>query len=103
MTSEIKSYIDQIGTKSREIHQKLVIERERTASMMIEISRLKEQVQHQSEKISELQGEVNGLHKSLTEQHEQVQLIDSSESVFEIDHLVKEIDFCIQQLKIANE
>ena len=103
MTSEIKSYIDQIGTKSREIHQNLVIERERSASMVIEISSLKEHMQQQSEQISELQGEVNKLHESLSEQHEQVQLIDSSESVFEIDHLVKEIDFCIQQLKIANE
>ena len=40
MTSELKSLIEQIGAKSRQLHQSLVTERERVRSMTDEINRL---------------------------------------------------------------
>jgi chromosome segregation ATPase len=102
MTSEIKTYIEQIAAKSRQLHQLLVAERERSASMLQEVSRLNEVVEQQEQTIFSLQNELTTVQTKLTEQREQVQEIPSSTKEFEIDGLVREIDFCIQQLKIAN-
>ena len=102
MTSEIKTYIEQIAGKSRQLHHLLVAERERSASMLQEVSRLNEVVEQQEQVILSLQNELTIVQTKLTEQREQVQEIPSSTKEFEIDGLVKEIDFCIQQLKIAN-
>lgn len=102
MTSEIKTYIEQIAGKTRLLHHLLVAERERSASMLQEVSRLNEVVEQQEQMIASLQNELTTVQTKLTEQREQVQEIPSSTKEFEIDGLVKEIDFCIQQLKIAN-
>jgi uncharacterized protein HemX len=103
MTSEIKSYIDQIRAKARQLHQQLVIERERSTSMDLEISRLKELLTQQESQLTSVKDELVAVTDQLAEQREQVQVQSTSRGDFEIDGLVKEIDFCIQQLKIANE
>lgn len=103
MTSEIKSYIAQIRAKAQQLHQEKVLESERSASMLVEISRLKEELAQQNQLISTLKEDLIAANNQLIEKREQVQVPSVSRKDAEIDVLVKEIDFCIQQLKIANE
>ena len=102
MTPEIKNHIERIAAKSRQLHQLLVTERERSSSMLQEISRLNELVEQQESSIQSLQTELNVVQSKLTEQREQESVPPVKINDMEIDGLVKEIDFCIQQLKIAN-
>lgn len=104
MTEEFRTYIEQIRNKSRELHQKLVVERERCSSMSAEVTRLEELVQGQAATLEELNAQSQEMQQLLNEQREQVQLLQQETSKdVAIDGLVKEIDYCIQQLKIANE
>lgn len=105
MTEEIRTYIEQIRTKSRELHQSLVVERERVGSCELEIKRLEELLKEQETTMGLLKSHADSLQQSLDEQREQVRLqkADEESKDLEIDGLVKEIDFCIQQLKMANE
>lgn len=104
MTEELRSYIEQIRNKTRELHQSLVIERERCSSLSTEVTRLQELVHTHLGTIEELHTQKDELQQSLNEQREQVRLSQQGASRdLAIDGLVKEIDFCIQQLKIANE
>ncbi len=103
MTSELKSLIEQIGAKSRQLHQSLVTERERVRSMTDEINRLNAEVSEFQNQKKVLEDELQNLKSELDQVREQVQVQPVSTNGVEIDVLVKEIDFCIQQLKIANE
>jgi hypothetical protein len=106
MTEEFRTYIEQIRNKSRELHQSLVIERERCSSLTAEVTRLKDLLQAQTGEIGELKAHAGELQQLLNEQREQaLRSQENSEQSKDlaIDGLVKEIDFCIQQLKIANE
>lgn len=103
MTEEFRTYIEQIRNKSRELHQSLVIERERCSSLTAEVIRLKELLQAQEGEIGELKTHAGELQQLLNEQREQALKSQEQSKDLAIDGLVKEIDFCIQQLKIANE
>ena len=103
MTSELKSLIEQIGTKSRQLHQSLVTERERVRSMTDEVNRLNAEVSEAKTQKKAMEEELQSLKSELDQVREQVQVQPVSANGVEIDVLVKEIDFCIQQLKIANE
>src|SRR4051812_48996250 len=101
MTSEIKAYIDQISAKAHELHTLLVAERERSGSLLSEVSRLNDVVGTQRNELDLLKQELESVTAKLTEEREQVPHIQNNG--LDVDALVKEIDFCIQQLKIANE
>lgn len=103
MTSELKSLIEQIGTKSRQLHQSLVTERERVRSMTDEINRLNSEISGYQNQKKAMEDELQSLRSELDQVREQVQAQPVLTNGVEIDVLVKEIDFCIQQLKIANE
>ncbi|AEA44157.1 hypothetical protein [Fluviicola taffensis] len=103
MTSELKSLIEHIGAKSRQLHQSLVTERERVRSMTDEINRLNAEVSEYQNQKKTMEEELQSLNSELNQAREQVQVTPVSANGVEIDVLVKEIDFCIQQLKIANE
>ena len=103
MTSELKSLIEQIGAKSRQLHQSLVTERERVRSMTDEINRLNADISDFQNQKKAMEEELRSLKSELDQTREQVQAQPVSAKEVEIDVLVKEIDFCIQQLKIANE
>ncbi|ASS47519.1 MAG: hypothetical protein A3D31_16945 [Candidatus Fluviicola riflensis] len=104
MTEEFRTYIEQIRNKSRELHQQLVVERERCSSLSTEVTRLEELLQEHTSTIEELRAQSQELQQLLNEQREQVQQPQEDPSKdLAIDGLVKEIDFCIQQLKIVNE
>jgi len=105
MTGEFRKYIEQIRQKSLELHQSLVVERERTGSYSAEINRLEELLKEHAQTVEVLKAQAEELQQLLNEQREQVRQQPSVEVSRDnaIDGLVKEIDFCIQQLKIANE
>ncbi|WP_300665736.1 hypothetical protein [Fluviicola sp.] len=103
MTSELKSLIEQIGAKSRQLHQSLVAERERVRSMTDEINRLNAEISEFQNQKKMMEDELQNLKTELSQVREQVQVPPVSTNGVEIDVLVKEIDFCIQQLKITNE
>ena len=103
MTSELKSLIEHIGAKSRQLHQSLVTERERVRSMTDEINRLNSEISVYQNQKKAMEDELQSLRSELDQVREQVQAQPVSTKSVEIDVLVKEIDFCIQQLKIANE
>jgi UDP-N-acetylmuramyl tripeptide synthase len=105
MTGEFRRYIEQIRNKSLELHQSLVVERERANSYVTEISRLETLLEEQVQTVEELRAQNAELQQLLNEQREQVRQQPPAEVSKDaaIDGLVKEIDFCIQQLKIANE
>lgn len=105
MTSELKSLIEQVGAKSRQLHQSLVAERERVRSMTDEINRLNAEISEFQNQKRSMEEELHGLKTELSQAREQVQAqpVSTNTNTVEIDVLVKEIDFCIQQLKIANE
>jgi chromosome segregation ATPase len=103
MTSELKSLIEQIDKKSRQLHQSLVTERERVSSMKEEMNRLHSEISEYQTQKKTMEEELQSLKSELNQAREQVQVTPVSTNGVEIDVLVKEIDFCIQQLKIANE
>lgn len=104
MTEDIKLYIDRIRSKSLELHQSLVLERERVGAFSLELTRLKELVENQTKMIDELTTANHTLTEELTLQRKEAQVSQNSDNKdFAIDVLVREIDFCIEQLKIANE
>lgn len=103
MTSEMNTVIAEIRAKALQLHQDLVTERERISAMSEEISRLNEHLKLEKEQSVSLKLANDELQESLNEKREQVQPHSTGSSDQEIDVLVKEIDFCIKQLKIANE
>ena len=105
MTEEFRKYVEQIRQKALELHQSLVVERERSGSLTAEISRLEGLLNDHKQTIEELRGQAETLQQSLDEQREQAsqQSVNGYSDDQAIDGLVKEIDFCIQQLKLANE
>jgi len=100
MTSEIKAYIDRIQAKVQHLNTMLVTERERSGSLLVEVSRLNEVVENQTDELKKLQSDYEELTAKLSEEREPV---SAESNDLDVDALVKEIDFCIQQLKIANE
>lgn len=103
MTSEMNTVIAEIRAKALQLHQDLVTECERISAMSEEISRLNEHLKLEKEQSASLKLANDELQESLNEKREQVQPHSTGSSDQEIDVLVKEIDFCIKQLKIANE
>lgn len=104
MTEEFRTYIEQIRLKTRTLHQSLVVERERSGSLSAEVTRLEGLLEENRALNAELKAQAEELQQLLNEQREQVRQSEQETAKdLEIDGLVKEIDFCIQQLKIANE
>lgn len=104
MTANIKSLIEQISEKSRSLHHLLVIERERASSFEVEINRLRDENSALLDKQEVLSQEVHSLKTEISQQNSMNnEVADVKSNDLRIDSLVREIDFCIQQLKIANE
>ena len=100
MTSEIKAYIDRIQAKVQHLNTLLVTERERSGSLLAEVSRLNEVVENQNSELKKMQSDYEELTAKLSEEREPA---SAESNDLDVDALVREIDFCIQQLKIANE
>jgi hypothetical protein len=80
-----------------------VTERERNASISAENQRLGSLLSEQEAELNALKAAHTAALQELSEKREQAQIQPVTRNELAIDGLVKEIDFCIQQLKIANE
>jgi len=102
MTDNIQKIIDQILSKSNFLHKIVIEERDKNSHLNIEIERLNKLLSEKNEECLLLSKNLDSVQSalSLTENkviENPVQTIGKSEQ--EIDELVKEIEFCIEQLK----
>jgi predicted transcriptional regulator len=102
MTDKIQQFIDEITRKSRSLHHQLVEERMKNEQLRTEIVNLQEQlmansgqIESQSLEITKLKGELEAAKLQVIEEP----IVSDHRKEEEIDELVKEIEYCISQLK----
>jgi chromosome segregation ATPase len=101
MTTEIQNLIDQIRAKSISLHVELMNERMKCQTIQLELESLKSELSNQKIKEQDYLTQLSNLTSKLEEAGNQV--VEPSKSIArkdeEIDELVKEIEYCINQLK----
>ncbi len=101
MNARIQQHIDEIKAKSLSMHVNLQNERAKCLNQQIEIDTLKVELDDLKIKNENLTSQVNLLQDQLEEAKGQV--VSSSDFPHrnneEIDELVKEIEYCISQLR----
>ena len=102
MTEEIQKIIDQIHSKSMALHKVLLEERDKNGHLNSEIERLNKLLSEKNEECFALSTDLELVRSALYSAENKViekpvQTIGKNEQ--EIDELVKEIEFCIEQLK----
>jgi division protein CdvB (Snf7/Vps24/ESCRT-III family) len=102
MTGKIQQIIDDIRGKTETLHRQLQEERATSARLQNEITELKTIIEKKEQHESLLFSDIEKLKMELETTRNQVQ--DSSDFSVrnrdeEIDELVKEIEYCISQLK----
>jgi hypothetical protein len=102
MTEQIEKSIEQILEKVKALHTDLHKERSRTSSALQEIDKMKENLLAATEREFLLNTEIEALKSSLLLAENKVvevpiQTLGKREE--EIEELVKEIEYCIEQLK----
>ena len=102
MSDRVSKLIDSIKGKANELHQDLQSERNKSASLENELTALKSElnaksleIQTSKDKLAQLGGQL----KTLSEQKVDQQSSGADISDEQIDELVREIEFCIAQLK----
>lgn len=101
MTERIQHIIDEIREKSQAMHKLLTAEREKNLELYVEISELKEQLNQSKLDIEAKTQEIANLNTVVETTKNQVVEVPVSlgRKDEEIDELVKEIEYCISQLK----
>jgi hypothetical protein len=102
MTDKIQQFIDEITLKSRALHHQLVEERAKNERFLKEIVGLQEDIATNKELINSQSVENASLKDELEAMKLQVvekPIISDQRKDEEIDELVKEIEYCISQLK----
>lgn len=102
MTERIQNSIDSIKAKIATLMQGLIELKTQNAAMSSEIQSLKDELHEKGQNALQMQTTIENLNHELDLAKKQV--IDLSQkpvgrSEEEIDELVKEIDYCIEQLK----
>jgi chromosome segregation ATPase len=102
MNEKLQHSIDSINAKITSLTQRMEALKSQNAAMTEEIQSFQEQLHESSQKESQLLESIEKLNHDLSLANNQV--IDLSQrptgrSAEEIDELVKEIDYCIEQLK----
>ena len=102
MTESIQSILNQISSKTKSLHGKLVSEREKNASLISENEKLQSKLNEKLAEISTLESKMIEQEQRLVGQNEQSSVLVANPSLGrtqEIDELVKEIEYCISQLR----
>ena len=102
MTDNIQKIIDQILSKSNFLHKIVLEERDKNSHLNIEIELLNKLLSEKNEECLLLSKNLDSVQSALSLAQNKVienpvHAIGKSEQ--EIDELVKEIEFCIEQLK----
>jgi uncharacterized coiled-coil DUF342 family protein len=101
MTERIQHIIDEIRLKSQALHHQLNEEREKNRAFQAEMQLLTERLQAQKQRDEEHLAAIDALKAELEMTKSQVveNSTPSASKDVEIDELVKEIEYCISQLK----
>ena len=102
MTEQIEKSIEQILNKARALHAELQSERSKNTALNSEVEKMKDELFSMSEREFMLNTEIETLKSALQLAENKVvevpvQIVGKREE--EIDELVKEIEYCIEQLK----
>ena len=102
MTEQIQKIIDQILSKSNALHKIVLEERENNGHLNMEIERLNKLLNEKNKEYLSLSTNLDSVQSALRLAENKVidnpvQTIGKNDQ--EIDELVKEIEFCIEQLK----
>lgn len=101
MSDRINQLIESIREKSMLLKEELVSEKQNNEKLQQEIQDLKAQSELKDQKVTELNVKIAELNESITKT-KQSSIDDSKDSGISdehIDELVKEIEYCITQLK----
>ncbi len=101
MSDRINAILVEIKGKVNQLKDSLSIERSENEKLRLELVELKEQLETKEKEASELQSKFADLSRTMNEKNEQV-VGDSNGKYIsedEIDEMVKEIEYCIGQLK----
>jgi methyl-accepting chemotaxis protein len=102
MTDSIQSIISQISHKAKGLHNLLVSEREKSANLSSKNQHIQNELDQKTAQIEELENKLKAQEERLMVLAEQDSGSANSPSVgntHEIDELVKEIEYCISQLR----
>ncbi|MDB3906192.1 hypothetical protein N9355_01825 [Crocinitomicaceae bacterium] len=105
MSARVHQLLDEIRDKSVKLKSQVAAERAKNETLSAEISNLKSAMNSKTEETENLQSKVSELSaniESLKEQSVNSETTGQTGAVLsneEIDALVKEIEYCIQQLK----
>lgn len=101
MSDRIKELVEEIRGKASDLRNQLTTERTRNQQLEEELAQLKSSVSEKDEAISALESKYNDLQnkQDLTIETGVEVVSDQRISDAEIDELVKEIEYCIAQLK----
>ena len=102
MTENLNTLIEDIRTRSLDLATQLKAERAQHEALQGELRRIEELYQAEHAQVKQLQTAIDELNVSLAEAQNkvvEVPVATSSRNAEEIDALVKEIEFCIEQLK----
>lgn len=102
MTESIQSILNQISQKTKGIHGLLLAEREKNAALASKNNQLQTEIDQKSLQLLEFESNLKAQEERLANMTEQIS--DSSVApslgrTQEIDELVKEIEYCIGQLR----
>lgn len=101
MSDKALQLIDEIRSRSLEIKGKMDEVRQNNAVLTNTIADLKKELEQRDLELSEVKTKVAALEKEVLTAKEQVinPIVSSERNDVEIDELVKEIEYCISQLK----
>lgn len=101
MSDGISLLIEQIGDRAKHFHQQLVAERSKNEQLSNELEKLKSELSQRDSMIEQLNSEIASLRKEINtiKDHTINSSVRKQMTDDEIDDLVKEIDYCLEQLK----
>ncbi len=101
MSDGIRLLIEQIGDRAKHIHQQLEAERSKNVQLSEELAQLKSELAQKESTVDTLNSEVSALKEEINsmKDHTITPSVRPQISDDEIDDLVKEIDYCLEQLK----
>ena len=101
MSDRIKELVQTVKDKASSLHEKVQVERSKNQDLENNLSKLKEELKEKEAEVSRLRGEIEEYETKLKTQNLVNVEAAGGEKVSdaEIDELVREIDYCIAQLK----
>jgi cell division septum initiation protein DivIVA len=102
MSDQVNQLIDKIREKATQFHSQYSSELSRNEDLEKKIKALRTEIEGKDEELATLKNQINGLKEDVASAKEQ--RVDQTSKTSEIDdvqidELVKEIEYCIEQLK----